>query len=143
MKKLLLCSLTLATAPLKLANGREVTLASVLPGGAPALVRAEGEILLGVQLSASSDDISRDLAANHFDGQRRLSDPSFWANGPPPEGFLRVYQGAAFEKIAVRFIHYNDRVHCSCEIEDLRPIESVPSRVIRRADEDDLGRACR
>jgi hypothetical protein len=50
-----------ATAPLKLANGREVTLASVLPGGAPALVRAEGEILLGVQLSASSDDISRDL----------------------------------------------------------------------------------
>src|SRR3954453_1837281 len=50
-----------ATAPLKLANGREVTLASVLPGGSPALVRAEGEILLGVQLAASSDDISRDL----------------------------------------------------------------------------------
>src|SRR3954470_2496262 len=50
-----------ATAPLKLANGREVTLASVLPGGAPALVRAEGEILLGVQLPASSDNISRDL----------------------------------------------------------------------------------
>src|SRR3954471_12923757 len=50
-----------APAPLKLANGREVTLASVLPGGSPALVRAEGEILLGVQLAASSDDISRDL----------------------------------------------------------------------------------
>jgi len=50
-----------ATAPLELANGREVTLASVLPGGSPALVRAEGEILLGVQLAASSDDISRDL----------------------------------------------------------------------------------
>src|SRR5690349_4264971 len=50
-----------ATAPLMLANGREVTLASVLPGGSPALVRAEGEILLGVQLSGSSDDISRDL----------------------------------------------------------------------------------
>src|SRR6185312_15513839 len=50
-----------ATAPLKLAAGREVTLASVLPGGSPALVRAEGEILLGVQLAASSDDISRDL----------------------------------------------------------------------------------
>src|SRR4051794_699527 len=50
-----------ATAPLKTADGREVTLASVLPGGAPALVRAEGEILLGVQLTASSDDISRDL----------------------------------------------------------------------------------
>src|SRR3954452_7894179 len=50
-----------ATAPLKLANGREVTLASVLPGGSPALVRAEGEILLGVQLAASSDGITRRL----------------------------------------------------------------------------------
>src|SRR4051794_28173083 len=50
-----------ATAPLTTAEGRGVTLASVLPGGAPALVRADGEILLGVQLPASSDDISRDL----------------------------------------------------------------------------------
>src|SRR3954454_15136804 len=50
-----------ATAPLTTADGRDVTLASVLPGGAPALVRANGEILLGVQLSASSDAISRDL----------------------------------------------------------------------------------
>ncbi|HEX2075330.1 MAG TPA: DUF5926 family protein [Geodermatophilus sp.] len=50
-----------ATAPLRTSDGREVTLASVLPGGAPALVRASGEILLGVQLPASSDDISRDL----------------------------------------------------------------------------------
>ena len=38
-----------------------MTLASVLPGGAPALVRADGEILLGVQLQTSSDDVSRDL----------------------------------------------------------------------------------
>jgi hypothetical protein len=50
-----------ATAPLRTGEGREVTLASVLPGGAPALVRANGEILLGVQLQGSSDDISRDL----------------------------------------------------------------------------------
>ncbi|RBY77623.1 topoisomerase II [Geodermatophilus sp. TF02-6] len=50
-----------ATAPLRTADGRDVTLASVLPGGAPALVRATGEILLGVQLPASSDDVSRDL----------------------------------------------------------------------------------
>src|SRR5690349_24093377 len=40
------------TANLNLATGREVTLASVLPGGAPTLVRAEGEIVLGDQLSA-------------------------------------------------------------------------------------------
>src|SRR3954468_2338876 len=50
-----------ATASLRTAEGRDVTLASVLPGGAPALVRASGEVLLGVQLQASSDDISRDL----------------------------------------------------------------------------------
>ena len=50
-----------ATAALRTADGREVTLASVLPGGVPALVRASGEILLGVQLPASSDDVSRDL----------------------------------------------------------------------------------
>src|SRR5215218_4745449 len=50
-----------ATVPLKTTDGRDVTLASVLPGGAPALVRANGEILLGVQLQGSSDDVSRDL----------------------------------------------------------------------------------
>ena len=50
-----------ATAPLRTAGGREVTLASVLPGGVPALVRTAGEILLGVQLPTSSDDVSRDL----------------------------------------------------------------------------------
>ncbi|MGY1652944.1 DUF5926 family protein [Geodermatophilus sp. SYSU D01119] len=50
-----------ATAPLTTTDGRAVTLASVLPGGAPALVRSNGEILLGVQLTASSDDVSRDL----------------------------------------------------------------------------------
>jgi hypothetical protein len=50
-----------ATATLRTAEGREVTLASVLPGGTPALVRANGEIMLGVQTQASSDDVSRDL----------------------------------------------------------------------------------
>jgi hypothetical protein len=33
----------------------------VLPGGTPALVRANGEILLGVQTQAASDDLSRDI----------------------------------------------------------------------------------
>jgi hypothetical protein len=50
-----------ATAPLTTTDGRTVVLASVLPGGAPALVRANGEILLGLQLPASSDDVSRDV----------------------------------------------------------------------------------
>src|SRR3954453_21396976 len=50
-----------ATATLRTTEGREVTLASVLPGGTPALVRANGEILVGVQTQTSSDDVSRDI----------------------------------------------------------------------------------
>jgi hypothetical protein len=41
-----------ATATLTTTDGRTVTLASVLPGGTPALVRANGEILLGVQMQS-------------------------------------------------------------------------------------------
>jgi hypothetical protein len=36
----------------------------------------------------------RDLAADHFTARTRLSDPTFWANGPPPEGFFRIWQGS-------------------------------------------------
>jgi hypothetical protein len=50
-----------ATATLTTTDGRPVTLASVLPGAIPALVRANGEILLGVQLQLASQDVSRDL----------------------------------------------------------------------------------
>ena len=50
-----------ATATIRTTDGREVTVASVLPGGTPALVRANEEILLGVQMQASSDDVSRDI----------------------------------------------------------------------------------
>ncbi len=50
-----------ATAVLRTTDGRDVTLASVLPGGVPALVRANGEIVLAAQLQTSSDDVSRDL----------------------------------------------------------------------------------
>jgi hypothetical protein len=50
-----------ATATIRTSEGRDVLLASVLPGGTPALVRANGDILLGVQLQTSSDDVSRDI----------------------------------------------------------------------------------
>ncbi len=54
-----------ATSPLTLADpahaDRKVTLATALPQLAPALVRADGHILLALQLVASSDDISRDI----------------------------------------------------------------------------------
>lgn len=54
-----------ATTPLTLADpaysDRSVTLATVLPQLAPALVRVDGHILVGLQLVASSDDVSRDI----------------------------------------------------------------------------------
>ncbi|MFA7323536.1 MAG: DUF5926 family protein [Candidatus Nanopelagicales bacterium] len=57
-----------ATAPLTLRAGiggeakRSVVLATVLPLAYPALVRANGEILLGLQVNTSTGNASRDLA---------------------------------------------------------------------------------
>lgn len=52
-----------ATAPLTLAEpgDKQVTLASVLPGAAAAMVRADGERLIGLQVQTRSSDISRDI----------------------------------------------------------------------------------
>jgi hypothetical protein len=51
-----------ASLPLKDAGDRTVTLASVLPVAAAAMVRGEsGEILIGMQVQTRSSDISRDL----------------------------------------------------------------------------------
>jgi hypothetical protein len=52
-----------ATAPLPLAQpaGRDVTLATVLPTAAAALVRPDGAALVGLQVLARSGDLSRDL----------------------------------------------------------------------------------
>ncbi len=53
-----------ATAPLVLADGdRTVQLCSLLPAAAPALVREDGTIWLGLQVQHSYGDPSRDLAA--------------------------------------------------------------------------------
>lgn len=54
------------TSPLRLRGehaDRDVTLASVLPMALPALTRADGRILLGVQVHDAGDDASRELAA--------------------------------------------------------------------------------
>jgi hypothetical protein len=55
-----------ATAPLTLRDpahaGREVLLATVLPMGCAAMVRADESIFLGLQVSAHSGDVSRDAA---------------------------------------------------------------------------------
>ena len=41
---------------------RDVVLATVLPMALPAIVRADGRVLLGLQVNARSGDVSRDLA---------------------------------------------------------------------------------
>lgn len=54
-----------ATAKLTLTGehaGRDVTVATVLPMAWPALVRADGSIMLGLQVNVGSGDASRDLA---------------------------------------------------------------------------------
>jgi Family of unknown function (DUF5926)/SEC-C motif len=52
-----------ATAPLPLAQpaGRDVTLATVLPTAAAAIVRPDGAALVGLQVLTRSGDLSRDL----------------------------------------------------------------------------------
>ncbi|NQW73421.1 MAG: SEC-C domain-containing protein, partial [Actinobacteria bacterium] len=52
-----------ATAPLTLKDGRVVTLATVLPMAWPALVRQDGEIMLGLQVNTGTGDASRDLGS--------------------------------------------------------------------------------
>jgi hypothetical protein len=51
-----------ATAPLPLQDaGREITLATVLPGAAAAFVRTDERVFVGLQVQTRSSDISRDL----------------------------------------------------------------------------------
>ncbi len=54
-----------ATAPLRIdrADVPSITLGSVLPAAAAALTRADGSILLGLQVQTHSGDLSRDVAA--------------------------------------------------------------------------------
>ncbi len=70
-----------ATAPLPLRSPSErpVTVATVLPGACAALVRPEGEILLGMQVQTRSGDLSVDLG-------RALA----WARSAEPHSSLPV-----------------------------------------------------
>ena len=34
------------------------------------------------------------MCGYHFNGNKRLSDPNFWTNGPPEQGFFRIWQQA-------------------------------------------------
>lgn len=70
-----------ATAPLPLAepDGNDVTLATVLPMAAAALVRGDGSALVGLQVQTRSGDLSRDLG-------RAVR----WAQQAEPGGVLPV-----------------------------------------------------
>ena len=54
-----------ATAPLSLidGSGRSVTLCTVLPLAWPAIVRADGSVLLGLQVNTSAGDASREVGS--------------------------------------------------------------------------------
>ncbi|MDO9379890.1 MAG: DUF5926 family protein [Nocardioidaceae bacterium] len=52
-----------ASGTLALADGREIVVASLLPGGVAGLVRPDGTVWLGLQVQHNYGDISRDLAA--------------------------------------------------------------------------------
>ena len=41
--------------------------------------------------------LQRDLGAYHFEGSKKLSDPEFWDNGPPKEGYFMLWQDQANE----------------------------------------------
>jgi hypothetical protein len=55
-------------------------------------LKAAGD--LAEKLRSATAQLRRDLAADHFEGKKRLSDPNFWADGPPRQGFFRLYQGS-------------------------------------------------
>jgi type II secretory pathway pseudopilin PulG len=46
------------------------------------------------KLRAITTLLQRDLAADHFEGKKRLSSPNFWVNGPPSQGYFRIWQGS-------------------------------------------------
>lgn len=54
------------------------------------LFRARAE--LSEKLRFITQTLRADLRANHFENNRRLSDPDFWAEGPPRAGYFRVEQ---------------------------------------------------
>jgi type II secretory pathway pseudopilin PulG len=47
---------------------------------------------MNARLRTATAVLRRYLAADHFEGRKRLSDPMFWIDGPPKEGFFRIWQ---------------------------------------------------
>jgi hypothetical protein len=51
---------------------------------------------MNARLRTAAGMIKDDLIADHFDNKRRTSDLGFWLQGPPQEGFLRLWHGSPF-----------------------------------------------
>lgn len=55
-------------------------------------LKATGD--MNERLRTVTNLLRRDFDADHFEGRRRLSDPTFWTEGTPREGFFRHWQGS-------------------------------------------------
>lgn len=78
-----------ATATAKVAaDGREITVATLLPGAAAALVHGDGQVLLGLQTPTSTGDASADLA--HALTTALASEPGVVAVEPRPDDGPRL-----------------------------------------------------
>jgi prepilin-type N-terminal cleavage/methylation domain-containing protein len=58
--------------------------------GAFRVLKASGD--MAEKLRATTQLLQRDLAADHFEGKKRLSNPNFWLNGPPQQGYFQIWQ---------------------------------------------------
>src|SRR6187455_1903740 len=46
------------------------------------------------KLRTTTNILRKYLSADHFDGRKRASDLDFWRDGPPKQGFMRIYNGS-------------------------------------------------
>jgi prepilin-type N-terminal cleavage/methylation domain-containing protein len=83
-------------------------------------LKATGE--LDEKLRMASTILRQDLQLDHFEGKRRLSDPSFWIQGPPREGFFHIEQLAKSQlegrdgDLIPSWIATNHRLHFSIKM---------------------------
>jgi prepilin-type N-terminal cleavage/methylation domain-containing protein len=61
-------------------------------------LKAIGDMNASLRIAANR--LRADLAADHFEGKRRLSDPSFWTVGPPEQGYFYLDQRKPFAPVA-------------------------------------------
>src|SRR4051812_7826424 len=68
-------------------------LAQAFSAGATAFrnLKAIGD--MNEKLRATGQLLRRNLERDHFEDKKRVSDPDFWKDGPPRQGFLRIYNG--------------------------------------------------